>query len=141
MKKLIRKTRIMCLSVLLGFLLAASGLQGYVICHGEDGHIAIEAADSICCSTISSCSHRACSADSAETVSASEPDCGACTDIPLSVGFAAPAKEYGHGSPTLTASSTIAFAAADSPDFSEYQLVSEFSVPPRTSLLFGQSSS
>jgi hypothetical protein len=125
MMKLVRKFCIVCLSVLLSILLAGSGLQGAVLCHGEDGHIAIEAADSICCSKISDCSSQVCSADSVEKELSSNHDCGACTDIPISVGFATVVKKLCRSNPALPASGIIAFANVYIPGFSEYQLVSE----------------
>jgi hypothetical protein len=123
--ELIRKSCILCLSVLLCLLLPVSGVQGAVLCHGEDGHLAIEAADSICCSKISDCSSQERSTDSAERGLSSEHDCGACTDIPISIGFAAVAKESSRGNPALPASGIVAFAAVDSADSSEHWPVSD----------------
>jgi hypothetical protein len=128
MKRLIRKSCVICLGVLVSFTLTVSGLQRYVICVGEDRHVAIEAVDSLCCSK--DYSSQACSAGSAETVYTSEPGCGACVDVSLFVGFAAPAKESSHGSATLLVSVPPALAAVDGPYASEYRPVSEFSVPP-----------
>ena len=130
MMKLIRKSCIVCLSVMLCFLLAVSGTQTVVLCYGEDGHIAIEAAWSSCCSKISEGPSQVCSADSPEKGFSSERDCGACVDIPTSIGFAAVAKESGRGNPAIPASGIIAFAVVDSCDFSEYQSVPEPFVPP-----------
>jgi len=92
--------------------------------------MAIEPADSICCSKISDRSTQVCSTDSAESRHSSDHDCGACVDIPMSIGFAAVAKDSIRGNPALQASGIVAFAVVDGPDSSEYQLFSEFSVPP-----------
>jgi len=130
MVNLIRKFCIVSLSGLLSILLAASGLQEAVLCYSEDGHIAIEAADSTCCSKISDCSSQVHLDYSAERKISSEHDCGPCTDIPISVGFAKSVKKPHRSYPALPLSGIIAFIAADSADFSEYRSVSEPFVPP-----------
>ena len=130
MIKLVRKIFIICLIVLLSFLLAGSGMQGYVLCNGEDGHIAIEAEDSICCSETSNCSSQEYSADSAEREISSDNDCGACTDISISIGFVAVSKESSHVNPAFPTSSIISFTTVDNNDFSGYLSVSEFWIPP-----------
>ena len=134
MKKLTRKYCIICLSLLIIFLLAGSGLQGAVLCYDEGGHFTVGAADSNCCSNcsskISDGPSQVRSADSTETETSSKHDCGACVVIPLSIGFAAVAKESNHVDPTLPASGIIAFAAVDSADSTEYRSVSEPFVPP-----------
>ena len=127
----VQKICIGCLSVLLSFLLAGSGLQGSVLCYGEDGHIAIEASDSTCCSKIlDDCSSHGGSTDSAEKEHSSDHGCGACVDIAISIGFAAVAKESNRGNLDLPASGIITFATVDSPDFPEYLPVSEPFIPP-----------
>ena len=135
MKNLTRKHCIICLSLLISILLTGSGLQGTVLCHDEGGHTTIGIVDSNCCSNcsakISEGPSQMRSADSAETEPSSKHDCGACVVIPLSIGFAAVARESNRvAHPTLATSGIIAFAAVDSPDSTEYRSVSEFFVPP-----------
>ena len=134
MKQLIRKYFIIYLSLLISILLTGSGLQGTVLCHDEGGHTTIGIVDSNCCSNcsakISEGPSQMRSADSAETEPSLKHDCGACVVIPLSIGFAAVAKESNRVDPTLATSGIIAFAAVDSPDSTEYRSVSESFVPP-----------
>jgi hypothetical protein len=130
MIKLLQKICIGCLSMLLIFLLAGSGLQGAVLCYGEGGHIAIEPADSTCCSKIlDDCSSHECSTDCTENEHSSDHDCGACVDISISIGFVTVTKESNRSDLTLPASGIIAPAAVDSLNFSEYLSVSELFIP------------
>jgi len=105
-------------------------MQGNVLCNGEDGHIAIEAEGSICCSEISNGSSQEYSADSAEREISSDHDCGACTDISISIGFVAVSKESSRFNPAFPASSIIEFTAVDNHDISDYLSVSEIFAPP-----------
>jgi len=130
MMKLIQKFCVVCLSVLFSFALVGSGLQGFVLCHGENGHIAIEAAGSSCCTELLTGNSRGGSVASAKEEPHAGGHCGDCVDIPLSIGPATIAKDRCPASPTVPMSAVSVFAAFNSPNPSGYQLHPEPSAFP-----------
>lgn len=124
MMKLTRSICALCLSIQMCLLLSVSGLQMAVVCHSEDGHVAIEAANSDGCTTLPAGPSRESSVASAEERFSSKNTCGACVDVPLSLGVAMVTKKPYRANPASPASTTIAFATVNSFDLSEYQLAS-----------------
>lgn len=125
MMELTRIVCALCLSTLICFLPTGSGLQMVVLCHGEDGHIAIEPAGSNCCAeSLASCS-LASPVPSSKKEFPSQNNCGACVDIPISIGLATIVKEPYQVDYALPTQTTVAPATIDNPAFSEYLSISE----------------
>jgi hypothetical protein len=125
MMKLTRKVYNQCLSVLICSMLIVSSSQMLVLCKGEDGHVAVEMVGSCCCNNLPSGVFREASVTSVKEGFTSKNNCGACVDIPISIGFATTIKKSNLVNTTVPASTTSILAAINSSDFSEYQLVSE----------------
>jgi len=125
MPGLTRTVCALCLSILICLLLIGSGLRMVVLCHGEDGHIAIEAAGGNCYAEALAGFSRARSVASMKGEFPSRNNCGACVDIPVFIGLPTIVKkpcQVDHAFPTPTA---IAVATVNSPAFSECRSVSE----------------
>ena len=126
--ELTRKSCVLCLGILLSFALVGGGQPRGVLCLGENGHIAIEAVNSECCAESHLSHSRAACVVSTNRELPSENDCGACLDIPISIGSAALVKEPCQIDRAFPA--PVALATANIADFSEYQPVSESFAPP-----------
>ena len=127
MMELTRKSCVLCFGILLSFALTGGGQPTVMLCLGEDGHIAIEASDSECCSESHLSHYRATHLVSTDRELPSKNDCGACIDIPISIGYAALVKEPCQVDRALPA--PVAPAIVNSADFSEYQPDSESLAP------------
>ncbi|MFB0553262.1 MAG: hypothetical protein ACETWQ_08105 [Phycisphaerae bacterium] len=125
MKLIRRKIFIRWVSVLICGMLMFSSSQMLVLCKGEDGHTAVEIVSSDCCNNLLSGVFREASVTSAKEQFTSKNKCGACADIPISVGFATAIRKSDQVNPVVPASTTISLVNISSPDFSEYQLVLE----------------
>ena len=130
MMELTRKSCVLCYGILLSFALTGGGQPTVMLCLGEDGHIAIEASDSECCSESHLSHSQAAYVASTDEELPSENDCGACIDIPISIGSAALVKKPCQADPALPVPAAAALAIVNSVDFSEYQPVPESFVPP-----------
>jgi len=130
MMELTRKSCILCCGILLSFALTGGGQPGVMLCLGEDGRIAVEAADSGCCAEPHLSHYRATYVASTDGELPSENDCGACIDIPISIGSAALVKKPCQADCALPAPAAAALAIVNSIDFSEYQPVPESFAPP-----------
>ena len=119
-----------CFSILICGMLMVGSSQTFVLCMGEDGHVAVKGANSACCGKLRAGGSRDNSEFSGkEGFSSSENSCGSCADIPFSTGFATVIKKPNRVNPVLPTSTTIALLTVKSPDFSEYHSVSEPFVP------------
>jgi hypothetical protein len=96
-----------------------------VLCKGEDGHIAVEIVSSTCCNIVPIGVFRETSVASVKGEFSSENNCGACVDIPISIGFATAIGKQNRVNPALLASTTINLVTINSSDFSKYQSASE----------------
>ncbi|MHC4463564.1 MAG: hypothetical protein ACYS6W_14905 [Planctomycetota bacterium] len=112
-------------------LLVALGNSGtFILCIGEDGHVAIEAAVSDCCE-----SHRV---DVTETPfvafgrsdpQASSDDCGSCVDIPLSVGLTDILSIAKRASLVFVASAPVGPSPVETPQLSDLVFALESFMP------------
>jgi hypothetical protein len=123
MERQIRTAWILCFSILLCLLPAGGGAQEIVLCSGENGHLAIEAAGSGCCVEGSSSS-------SGENEPHANDHCGDCVDVPISIGLATISKDRGQASPIAPVSVASGLVASNSLNPSECLLLPELSVSP-----------
>lgn len=116
-------------SPLIWLLFAGSG-PGFVLCHGEDGHVAVEVAGGDCCGDLSAdAPHRDSVGSAGQELPSQKDNCGSCVDISISIGSAMVSKKPNHVNPALLVSTIPAPVNISSPDFSEYQLAPESFIP------------
>jgi hypothetical protein len=96
-----------------------------VLCSGEDGHIAIEAAGNSCCNKILTYNSPGGSVSSADEEPHPEGHCRDCVDISISIGLAKITKDRCTASSMTAMTVASAFAAFNGPDPSEYQSLPE----------------
>ena len=110
------------LNLLICILLIISTLHGAVLCIGEDGHIAIEAAGSDCCGSLPSDRTEAGFAKAAFSSEAQK--CGSCLDVPISPVTAVAVKKPNPVNSTPSTSTTFSTLNIGDCDFSKYHLAS-----------------
>lgn len=70
--------------IVMMFALAGQGIvPGLVLCRGEEGHVAVEAAFDLCCASSLQATAQARSAISLEAADPSAHGCGPCSDTPI----------------------------------------------------------
>ena len=124
MKLTHRKIYDRCLIVLTGIALTICSIQGMVLCHAEDGHIAIEPVSSICCDNLHTGPDRSITSLK-EAFSSSDDNCGPCVDTPMSIMFLKGFKKSSVLNPMSVASAANIHTTITDHDFSGYQLDSE----------------
>jgi len=130
MTKLIRTVWVLCLSLQL-CLPADEGGRELVLCRGENGHIAIEAAASGCCVELSISDLVA--GDRLTSTGNEAPPrdhCGECLDIPISTGLATIPKDRGSVGPAAPTPACGAGVVSQQPEFSGFQPLPRPSVLP-----------
>lgn len=120
MAKLTRTVWVLCFSLQL-CLPASEGIGGLVLCQGEDGHIALEAAESGCCTKVSTGDPVQSRVAFAGNEPPSQDHCGDCLDIPLSVGLATIPKDRCSASPAAPIPAASAITASNTPELSGFQ--------------------
>lgn len=124
-----RVVRIWCFSSLI-WLLFAGGGPGFVLCHGEDGHVAVEVAGGDCCDDLpAGASHRDSVASAEQRLPSKEDNCGSCIDISISIGSATVSKKPNPANSALLALTIPTPADISSSDFSKFQLAPESFIP------------
>ncbi len=123
-----KQASIRFISVAICILVVISNSQLFVLCIGQDGHVAIEAANSNYCGDLLASVSREASLTSAERASSSnKSSCGSCMDIP--VGLVGAFKKPNRVNPTSLTPTTIIPVTINSCDFSKYQLALESFTP------------
>lgn len=123
MKLTFKKVYNQSLSLLICILLIISSLHGAVLCIGEDGHIAIEAAGSDCCESLPAGRTEAGPAKAA--FSSSKNKCGSCLDVPISPVMAVAVKKPNPVNPAPSTSTAFITLNINIFKLSEYQLTSK----------------
>lgn len=119
-----RRFRNLCLAIQICCLITGGGLDMAVICHADDGHVAIEPANAEGCTNAPINRHT----DNHETGLSAKDDCGDCIDVPLSIGRATTLKKPLKPS----AATVIAFAPPSNgaSDATVHKLLPELLLPP-----------
>ena len=91
--KLKRTISNLFLAVQICCLLISGGLDMAVLCHADDGHVKIEAANAAGCAKSTADHHAENPAANPETKFSAKDDCGDCVDVPLSIGRAVAQKK------------------------------------------------
>ena len=91
--KLKRTISNLFLAVQICCLLISGGLDMAVLCHADDGHVKIEAANAAGCAKSTADHHAENPAANPETKFSPKDDCGDCVDVPLSIGRAVAEKK------------------------------------------------
>jgi len=114
----------------MSFLAVAGGAHAAVVCHSEDGHVAIEAATDEGCVKAPSDHCPDDAETSAEHQVSPTDNCGECVDIPLSIGMAIIVKKPCKTNPAAPLSTAIDPAIVSSSDFSQYHSAPDPFAPP-----------
>ena len=129
MKLTIKAVNVCWFSSLIWLLLTGGG-SGFVLCHGEDGHVAVEVAGGDCCAGLTAgASHRSSVASSEQGLPSKSNNCGSCVDISISIGLATLSKKPNPLNPALLVSTIPTPVDIKSSDFSEYQFDPESFIP------------
>ena len=119
-----KQASIRFMSIAICVLVVLSNSQLFVLCIGQDGHVAIEAASSNCCGGLAaSVSQEASPGPTEQGLSSNTKNCGSCVDI--SIGLSGIFKRPDQANPTHLASTTIVPVTISSSDVSGCQLAQE----------------
>jgi hypothetical protein len=118
-----------CCIITVTCLFVALGNSGmFILCIGEDGHIAIEAAASDCCESLGVTGTPLVAFDRGSP-QASTGDCGSCVDIPLSGGLTGALSITKKASLVFVASASVSPLPVETTQLSELQSAPESFVP------------
>lgn len=127
-KKLKTNIRNICLAIQICSLLVASGLDMAVLCHAEDGHAQIEAANAEGCATSPEDNHEDHQSEDRNSQFSDNHDCGDCVDVPLSIGRADTLKKtYTESTPV---SIILATPSDRTVDANAHKLLTQLLLPP-----------
>lgn len=122
----LKKIHSLCSIALAVVMFVIGSLQGFVLCHAEDGHVAVEFASNVCCDNVNTTSpSKNSTASLNEAFLSSMDNCGPCVDTLISVEAIQVFKKTNPANSTIDVSSAIITSAIRSYDFSGYQLGSE----------------
>ena len=125
-----KQASIRFMSIAICILVVISNSQLFVLCIGQDGHVAIEAANSnYCGDLLASVSQETSLGPTEEELSSNRNNCGSCVDIPISIGLSGVFKKPDQVNPIPLASTTIVPVTISNCDSSEYQLALESFTP------------
>ncbi|MHC4193094.1 MAG: hypothetical protein ACYSP9_02825 [Planctomycetota bacterium] len=124
-----KQASIRFISVAICTFVLISNLQLFVLCIGQDGHVAIEVAGSDCCESLAVGVARTdlTAVDKGESA-ASNDDCSSCVDIPLSGGLADTPGIAKRASLFFLASAPVSPSHVETPQLSELQVALETSL-------------
>ena len=114
------------ITILLIGLMCFSHIYGFsaVICHGSDGHVALELIGSKCCDHLES-DHNSSLVSPTQAFSSSGHDCGPCVDTPITTEAIEVIKRTDPIKSTIAAMPTILVSTPGGYDFCGYQLASK----------------
>jgi hypothetical protein len=130
MRTNLKQAYIRFISIAICTLVVISNSQLFVLCIGQDGHVAIEIPGSDCCESIAVGVAKTdlTAVDKGGSV-ASNGDCSSCVDIPLSAGLADTPGIAKRASLFFLASAPVGPSHVETPQLSEPQLAFDTFLP------------
>jgi hypothetical protein len=130
MRTNLKQAYIRFISIAICILVVISNSQLFVLCIGQDGHVAIEVPGSDCCESVAVGVAKTdlTAVDKGGSV-ASNGDCSSCVDIPLSGGLADTPGIAKRASLFFLASAPVGLSHVETPQLSELQLAFDRFLP------------